>query len=100
MAEATVEAPTQRVHAIAHGRVQGVNYRAYTANEATRLGLVGWVRNKPDGTVEAVAEGSRERLEAFVNFLYVGSPHCSVSAVEVTWLEADGDLASFVVRYF
>jgi acylphosphatase len=53
----------KRIRAVVQGRVQGVFFRAYTQEEAQRLGLVGWVRNRPDGTVEAVAEGEAERID-------------------------------------
>jgi acylphosphatase len=91
--------PDERVHAIVHGIVQGVNYRYYTIHAATQFGLVGWVRNRPDGTVETVAEGSHKQLEAFVNFLHDGSPSARVSRVEVSWLRASGDMDSFDARY-
>ena len=98
-ANGTKQPPTERIHAIVHGFVQGVNYRAYTVREATRLGLVGWVRNRRDGTVETVVEGSREQLEDFIAFLHIGPPSASVRDVAVTWQEASGDIDSFVVRF-
>lgn len=93
------QAPQQRIHAIVHGLVQGVNFRGYTVLEAKRLGLVGWVQNKLNGTVETVAEGSREQLEAYVEFLHVGSPSARVKRVDVTWQAASGDLDSFDVHF-
>ena len=93
------ETPIQGIHAIVHGLVQGVNFRAFTIHEATSLGLVGWVRNKPDGTVETLAEGPRPQLEAFVDFLHTGSPSARVRKVEVTWQEPTGDLDDFNVRF-
>lgn len=51
-----------RLHAVVYGHVQGVNYRASALRQAQALGLTGWVRNGPDGTVEVVAEGSRASL--------------------------------------
>lgn len=90
----------QRLHAIVHGMVQGVNFRAYTVREAQRLGLTGWVRNRPDGTVETVAEGPREALEAFLEFLFTGSPSASVDKVTPTWGQATGEFDDFRVRYF
>lgn len=90
----------QRLHAIVHGMVQGVNFRAYTVREAQRLGLTGWVRNVPDGTVETVAEGPRGALEAFLEFLSIGSPSASVTKVTSTWEQATGEFSDFRVRYF
>lgn len=94
------EAPARRVHAIVHGLVQGVNFRAYTVREARRLGLTGWVRNKADGTVETIAEGSQEQLSVFIDFLHTGSPSAHVRNVEVTLSEAHGDMDSFSVQFF
>ncbi len=60
---------TVRLHAIISGRVQGVNFRYYTVQEAQRLNTVGWVCNSSDGTVEVMAEGPREQLEMLLTFL-------------------------------
>ncbi len=87
-----------RLHAIVHGRVQGVNFRSYTIQEATRLNLTGWVRNLPDGTVETVAEGPRPALESLLAFLHQGPPAARVTAVDVNWEEATGEFDSFRVR--
>ncbi|HET7718110.1 MAG TPA: acylphosphatase [Bauldia sp.] len=54
------------VHVTVHGRVQGVGYRAWAADEAERLGLSGWVRNRRDGTVEAVVSGEPEAVQTFI----------------------------------
>ena len=89
----------QRLHALVRGRVQGVSFRYYTVLEATRLGLVGWVRNNPDGSVEMIIEGNSSVLRDFIDFLHVGSPHSNVSEVTATWHEASGSLKEFQVRY-
>jgi acylphosphatase len=52
----------KRAHVIVEGRVQGVFFRAYTSDEAKKLGLTGWVRNRPDGTVEALVEGDADSV--------------------------------------
>ena len=57
-----------RVHLVVRGRVQGVYYRYAAAEEANRLGLRGWVRNRQDGSVEAVAEGPEAEVQVFVNW--------------------------------
>jgi acylphosphatase len=75
----------ERVHVIIHGRVQGVFFRAFTRKEAHRLGLSGFVRNRPDGTVEAVAEGPRHALEQFVLWCHHGPQLSRVDRVEVSW---------------
>jgi acylphosphatase len=91
--------PQARVHARVYGRVQGVNFRYYTTRTARRLGLKGWVANRRDGTVEAVAEGNRSDLEEFVDFLQRGSPAASVEDIDVEWTESSGEFDGFRVRY-
>ena len=63
------------------GLVQGVFYRAYTQREAQRLGLTGFVRNEPDGSVYVVACGERAALEAFEAWLWQGPPQANVTNV-------------------
>ena len=58
------------MQAIAHGRVQGIGFRATTKHIADKLHLVGYVRNLPEGTVEIVAQGERQSLEQFLSQLY------------------------------
>lgn len=65
------------------GRVQGVSYRASAQREAQRLGLSGWVRNRHDGSVEALVCGPADTVERFIAWAHVGPPAASVSAVEV-----------------
>lgn len=65
-----------------HGRVQGVSYRASAAAEARHLGLHGWVRNRRDGTVEALVAGSPEAVERFLAWARQGPPSARVSRVE------------------
>ena len=91
--------PEARLHAIVHGRVQGVNFRYYTIHAAQRLGLTGWVANRWDGTVEAVAEGEREALDKFRAFLHSGSPSSMVQQVDVKWETPTGEFERFGVRY-
>ena len=91
--------PETRLHAIVHGRVQGVNFRYYTIHAAQRLGLTGWVANRWDGTVEAVAEGEREALDKFRAFLHSGSPSSMVQQVDVKWETPTGEFERFGVRY-
>jgi acylphosphatase len=76
------------VHLVVVGRVQGVAFRAYAVDEASRLGLDGWVRNRPDGTVEARAEGTSEAVEAFVAWCRHGPPAARVEDVRVSPLAA------------
>jgi len=78
---------TETWHLFAHGRVQGVGYRAACADRATSLGLGGWVRNRADGTVEVMASGPRERLEALRVWMEAGPPAAHVSKVEMVQAE-------------
>jgi acylphosphatase len=87
-----------RVHVRVHGRVQGVYYRATAQEEAQRLGLVGWVRNRADGTVEAVAEGEDAVVESFLVWCRRGPERAHVDDVEVERLEPLGTEKEFTVR--
>ncbi|HLF24835.1 MAG TPA: acylphosphatase [Anaerolineae bacterium] len=88
---------TERLHAIVHGRVQGVNFRYYTQRTAQALQLTGWVANRPDGTVEVAAEGPRAALDQLLDFLRQGPSHAQVDRVEVDWPAATGRFTHFQV---
>lgn len=90
--------PHTRVHCIVHGRVQGVMFRAATREQAQRLGLAGWVRNRSDGTVELVAEGERDYVQHLVTWCHRGPPAARVSRVEIVWQEPAGELDAFTVQ--
>ncbi len=84
---------------IVHGLVQGVYFRASTKEEAVKLGVGGWVRNLPDGTVEAVFEGEKKKVEAVVAWCYKGPPGARVTKVDLTWLPAKDEFKKFEIRY-
>jgi acylphosphatase len=73
----------RRVRAQVKGRVQGVAYRAYATEEAARLGVSGWVRNLPDGSVELEVEGPAEKVDALVAWCRHGPSAARVTQVEV-----------------
>jgi acylphosphatase len=79
------------------GAVQGVFFRAEARDRARSLGLAGWVRNMPDGSVEAVFEGDAERVESMVEWCRHGPRGAHVEDVEVDWAEPQGEPA-FSVR--
>ena len=88
-----------QLHAIISGQVQGVNFRHTTVQKARSLGLTGWVRNRPDGTVEVTAEGQRRQLEELLAFLHDGPPAAYVTGVENDWFPPDGDYQDFSIRH-
>jgi acylphosphatase len=91
--------PTQRLSALVYGRVQGVNFRYFTQQQAARLGLTGWVRNRADGTVEVVAEGPRPVLDDLTASLRRGPSAAAVADVRVSWGSATGEFTGFEVRW-
>jgi acylphosphatase len=76
---------------IIRGRVQGVFFRAEARDRAASLDLGGWVRNNPDGTVEAAFEGERERVESMVEWCRRGPALAQVEDVDVAWEQPLGD---------
>ena len=87
-----------RFRAIVKGRVQGVSFRYYTLEKARELGVLGFVRNRWDGTVEIVAEGQDSSLRRLVTWLYAGPRWARVANVEVTWEDPIGEFKQFEVR--
>ncbi|MDR0663094.1 MAG: acylphosphatase [Spirochaetaceae bacterium] len=81
------------------GRVQHVGFRYYACVEADRLGILGWIRNDPNGNVAVHAEGEPENLEKFLSWLRKGPPHGKVDAVNVNRLPPDGTYKRFAVDY-
>ena len=79
-----------RAHLLIRGYVQGVFFRAELRDRARSLGLAGWVRNNPDGTVEAVVEGRRDRVESVAGWCGRGPRGAVVEDVEMTWEEPAG----------
>jgi acylphosphatase len=89
---------TSRVHLRVTGRVQGVYYRASMLQQAQRLGLTGWVMNCPDWSVEAVAEGSKAKLEELIAWCHQGPEGARVSAVEANWQKPENNFIGFAIR--
>jgi acylphosphatase len=88
-----------RAHVVIEGLVQGVYFRASTREEAVRLDVGGWVRNLPDGSVEALFEGEKKKVEEIVGWCYKGPPGARVIKVDLKWEPYKGEFRHFDVRY-
>lgn len=88
-----------RFHAVISGRVQGVAFRFFAQHVASMLGATGWVRNLYDGRVEVVAEGDREKLEAFLEELRKGPRLARVEKVDVVWEEFQDEFSDFSIKF-
>ncbi|MBS7624725.1 MAG: acylphosphatase [Candidatus Bathyarchaeia archaeon] len=88
-----------RAHVFVSGRVQGVFFRHETRLRALRNNVSGWVRNLPDGRVEAVFEGEKENVEAMIEFCRRGPPGAVVKNVEVIWENPTGEFKGFKILY-
>jgi acylphosphatase len=88
-----------RVRAKVSGRVQGVSYRASTIDEARRLGLVGWVKNEPDGSVLLEAQGPAEKVEALIEWCREGPPGARVTGISADFIPESTADTSFRVRF-
>jgi len=86
-----------RRRVVVHGRVQGVFFRGSTLERAREVGVNGWVRNRPDGTVEAVFEGSAEQVAEMVRYCREGPPWARVERIQ-EFEEAPEDLGGFGIR--
>ena len=88
-----------RLHVFIEGRVQGVFFRAHTRDEALARKLKGWVRNLPDGRVEALFEGEPEVLNSMLAWCHQGPRYSYVERVETEWRPYLGDLQGFRIVY-
>lgn len=88
-----------RAHVYVSGRVQGVFFRSETQDEALRHGVTGWVRNLPDGKVEAVFEGEKKAVEKLIEFCRRGPPGARVTKVDISWEPYTGEFKDFKIRY-
>jgi len=88
-----------RCHIFISGRVQGVFFRYYTQERAKSLGLTGWVRNLPDGKVEAVFEGEKEKIEKMIEWMRKGPPLAKVEKVDIIWEDFKDEFEDFEIKY-
>jgi acylphosphatase len=89
----------KRAHVWIKGRVQGVFFRAYTRDAAVKERLTGWVRNLPDGRVEAIFEGDSENVDRVLAWCRGGSPLSRIDHVEVQEEPYQGEFTEFGINY-
>lgn len=87
-----------RAHVWVTGRVQGVGFRAHVEFYGNQLGVTGWVRNVGYDTVEAVAEGEREKVERFIEMMKQGPVSSRVDEARIEWEESTGEFREFGVK--
>ncbi len=88
-----------RARVIIEGRVQGVFFRHHTQEAAFKLGVKGWVKNRRDGSVEAVFEGDQERVAEIIQWCHRGPSEARVTKVDSTWEKYTGEFEDFSVTY-
>ena len=88
-----------RAHVLVNGQVQGVFFRYETRNYAKKFNVMGWVRNLPDGRVEALFEGEKNDVQKLVEFCRKGPIGARVESVDVQWSDYKGEFNSFRVVY-
>jgi acylphosphatase len=89
----------QTIHVIVEGKVQGVCFRDYTNRQAHRLQLTGWVRNRPDGTVEALVRGDDGDVATMLDWLKKGPPMSRVDNIRISDIASEEHFSTFEVRY-
>ncbi|HUV44218.1 MAG TPA: acylphosphatase [Dehalococcoidales bacterium] len=87
------------LHAIVYGRVQGVYFRTFVVRRGAELGLTGYARNLPDGTVEVRAEGETGQLQRLLDRLKTGPPAARVEKVDTDWSANTEGYTTFRIRY-
>jgi acylphosphatase len=85
-------------HVLISGRVQGVWYRASTKQQAERLGVTGWVKNTPDGRVEAVFYGDEKKIKEMISWCHQGPPNAAVTSVDVTYTKSNEVFSEFTIK--
>lgn len=84
---------------IVSGLVQGVNFRYFTLKQAQKIGIKGYVRNLPDGSVEAIALGEKWMIDEFTKQLKIGPASSRVTGIDIQPVEADEQFDNFEIRY-
>lgn len=91
--------PETQARIVVYGRVQGVFFRMETQREAVRCEVAGWVKNRRDGTVEALLQGPKDNVAALVAWCHHGPPRARVDKVEVSWQMPSKALTDFDIVY-
>jgi acylphosphatase len=97
--QSTKMSEAKRVRIRIHGRVQGVFYRHNAAQKAERFGVKGWVRNHPDGSVEALLEGKEQAIQQMIKWCKEGPSGAIVEKMDLTWEPYKGEFHNFQIRY-
>lgn len=90
----------KRLHVFWGGRVQGVGFRYTTETVALELGIVGWVRNLPDGRVEAICEGPQTTLKLFLERMKSGPMRPYIRETVADWFPVTGEFEDFRIRFY
>ncbi len=88
-----------RARVIVEGRVQGVFFRSHTEEIASKLGVMGWVRNRRDGSVEALFEGDKKKVDQILQWCHRGPSEARVTNVHTTWEDYAGEFQDFSISY-
>ncbi len=88
-----------RARVTIEGRVQGVFFRHHTQETAYKLGVKGWVRNRRDGSVEALFEGDKEDVDQIIQWCHRGPSEARVANVRTTWENYTGEFEDFSISY-
>ena len=89
-----------RAHVFISGRVQGVFFRSTAKEWADELGIKGWIRNLPDGRVEAVIEGDKDKVDEMLELLRRGPPLAVVEDFKINWEDYRGEFKDFRIIYY
>jgi len=89
----------KRIKLIIKGRVQGIFYRKITQKTAISLGIIGYVRNLPDGSVEVVAEAPEQKLKELIGFCRKGPERAVVTNIQIQFSEPKNEFTTFSIRY-
>ena len=90
---------TTRAHVIVRGMVQGVYFRAHTRDAAKSRNVTGWVKNRPDGAVEAILEGTEQDVKKVIDWCHKGPPWSRVTDVQVDWRDYTGEFSDFSINW-